>query len=134
LMHEEGQGLVEYALILVLVAIVVIAILLQLGPAVGNVFSSVITALTTMGPGGGSGPITSVSAAWNGNNISVIVLVSEAATVSVSVVQGSGTTAPPSRSCNPGVPCTFNISNPSNGGTVKASAGGGSMTATWPSL
>ncbi len=52
LMHEEGQGLVEYALILVLVAIVVIAILLQLGPAVGNVFSSVITALTTAGSGG----------------------------------------------------------------------------------
>jgi pilus assembly protein Flp/PilA len=40
--HEEGQGLVEYALILVLVAIVVIAILLLLGPAVGNVFSNII--------------------------------------------------------------------------------------------
>jgi pilus assembly protein Flp/PilA len=39
---EEGQGLVEYALILVLVAIVVIAILLLLGPAVGNVFSNII--------------------------------------------------------------------------------------------
>lgn len=38
---EEGQGLVEYALILVLVAIVVIAILLLLGPVVGNVFSNV---------------------------------------------------------------------------------------------
>ena len=40
--REEGQGLVEYALILVLVAVVVIAILTILGPAVGNVFSSVI--------------------------------------------------------------------------------------------
>ena len=40
--HEEGQGLVEYALILVLVAIVVIAILLVLGPAVGNVFSNIV--------------------------------------------------------------------------------------------
>jgi pilus assembly protein Flp/PilA len=39
---EEGQGLVEYALILVLVAIVVIAILLLLGPVVGNVFSNVV--------------------------------------------------------------------------------------------
>ncbi len=39
--REEGQGLVEYALILVLVAIVVIAILLLLGPVVGNVFSNV---------------------------------------------------------------------------------------------
>jgi pilus assembly protein Flp/PilA len=40
--HEEGQGLVEYALILVLVAIVVIAILLLVGPAVGNVFSTIV--------------------------------------------------------------------------------------------
>jgi pilus assembly protein Flp/PilA len=42
LVREEGQGLVEYALILVLVAIVVIAILLILGPVVGNVFSTVV--------------------------------------------------------------------------------------------
>ena len=39
--REEGQGLVEYALILVLVAVVVIAILTLLGPAIGNVFSSI---------------------------------------------------------------------------------------------
>lgn len=42
---EEGQGLVEYALILVLVAIVVIAILALLGPAIGNVFSSIYHAI-----------------------------------------------------------------------------------------
>ena len=40
--REEGQGLVEYALILVLVAIVVIAILILVGPAIGNVFSQVV--------------------------------------------------------------------------------------------
>jgi len=40
--REKGQGLVEYALILVLVAIVVIAILLVLGPVVGNVFSNIV--------------------------------------------------------------------------------------------
>jgi len=40
--HEEGQGLVEYALILVLVAVVVIVILAILGPAVGNVFSNIV--------------------------------------------------------------------------------------------
>lgn len=39
--RQEGQGLVEYALILVLVAVVVIAILTLLGPAVGNVFSTI---------------------------------------------------------------------------------------------
>jgi pilus assembly protein Flp/PilA len=40
--REEGQGLVEYALILVLVSIVVIAILLLLGPGIGNVFSTIV--------------------------------------------------------------------------------------------
>ena len=40
---EKGQGLVEYALILVLVAVVVIVILALLGPAIGNVFSNIVT-------------------------------------------------------------------------------------------
>jgi pilus assembly protein Flp/PilA len=40
--ENKGQGLVEYALILVLVAVVVIVILALLGPAIGNVFSTVI--------------------------------------------------------------------------------------------
>jgi pilus assembly protein Flp/PilA len=40
--RDEGQGLVEYALILVLVAVVVIAILTLLGPAIGNVFSGIV--------------------------------------------------------------------------------------------
>lgn len=39
--RQEGQGLVEYALILVLVSVVVIAILTLLGPALGNVFSEI---------------------------------------------------------------------------------------------
>lgn len=39
--REEAQGLVEYALILVLVAIVVIVILALLGPALGNIFSTI---------------------------------------------------------------------------------------------
>jgi pilus assembly protein Flp/PilA len=39
--REEGQGLVEYALILVLVAVVVIAILSLLGPQIGKVFSRI---------------------------------------------------------------------------------------------
>ena len=38
---QEVQGLVEYALILVLVSVVVIAILTLLGPAIGNVFSAI---------------------------------------------------------------------------------------------
>jgi len=42
---EKGQGLVEYALILVLVAVVVIVILALLGPAIGNVFSQIMSAI-----------------------------------------------------------------------------------------
>jgi pilus assembly protein Flp/PilA len=43
---EKGQGLVEYALILVLVAIVVIAALMVLGPIIGNVFSKINSSLS----------------------------------------------------------------------------------------
>jgi len=42
---EKGQGLVEYALILVLVAVVVIAVLTLLGPLVSNVFSKINSAM-----------------------------------------------------------------------------------------
>lgn len=38
---EKGQGLVEYAIILALIAIVVITIMRLLGPKIGNVFSSI---------------------------------------------------------------------------------------------
>lgn len=42
---EKGQGLVEYALILVLIAVVVIAILALLGPAIRDIFQSIVDAL-----------------------------------------------------------------------------------------
>lgn len=45
---EKGQGLVEYALILVLVAIVVIAALLILGPMIGNTFSNINNSLSNL--------------------------------------------------------------------------------------
>jgi pilus assembly protein Flp/PilA len=38
--NEEGQGLVEYALILVLVSVAVVIILTILGPSIGNLFSN----------------------------------------------------------------------------------------------
>ncbi|NOR89300.1 MAG: pilus assembly protein [Anaerolineales bacterium] len=41
-LFQRGQGLVEYAMIMVLVAIIVIIILALFGSAVGNMFSSVI--------------------------------------------------------------------------------------------
>ena len=52
---EKGQGLVEYALILVLVAIVVIAVLMILGPIIGNVFSTINSSLGDLGSAGGGG-------------------------------------------------------------------------------
>jgi pilus assembly protein Flp/PilA len=44
-LREKGQGLVEYALILVLIAVVVIAILTVLGTRVSQVFSQIASAL-----------------------------------------------------------------------------------------
>ncbi len=38
---QRAQGLVEYAIIMLLVAVVVIAVLTLLGPIVGNMFSSI---------------------------------------------------------------------------------------------
>jgi pilus assembly protein Flp/PilA len=40
--REEGQGLVEYALIILFIAIVVVAVLLVFGPTVGNLYSVVV--------------------------------------------------------------------------------------------
>ena len=54
--RTRGQALVEYALILVLVAIVVIGVLSIFGSAVSNVFGQVTDALTSdSGAGGGAG-------------------------------------------------------------------------------
>lgn len=43
--EREGQGLVEYALIIVLVSIVVIVLLSLLGGTIGNVFSKISASL-----------------------------------------------------------------------------------------
>ena len=42
---ELGQGMMEYALVLALIAIIVIVVLALLGPAVGNMFSQVVNAI-----------------------------------------------------------------------------------------
>lgn len=43
--EEQGQGLTEYAVILALVAVVVVAILVVLGPQVANLYSRVTSGL-----------------------------------------------------------------------------------------
>ena len=40
--REDGQALVEYGLVIILVAIVIVAVLVILGPQIGNVFSRII--------------------------------------------------------------------------------------------
>jgi len=46
LTNEKGQGMVEYALLIGLVAIVVIAVLVLLGPAIVAKFQQIVDALT----------------------------------------------------------------------------------------
>ncbi|MBN1287227.1 MAG: pilus assembly protein [Anaerolineae bacterium] len=43
--HERGQGLVEYALLLIFVAVVLIAILAVLSPGIANIYSGIINTL-----------------------------------------------------------------------------------------
>lgn len=43
--EDKGQGLVEYALLLALVTIVVLVILALLGPAIGNLFSNIVSGM-----------------------------------------------------------------------------------------
>jgi pilus assembly protein Flp/PilA len=51
---EEGQGLAEYALILVLVAIVCVAALIFLGGSINNVLNNVGANLAAQPGGGGT--------------------------------------------------------------------------------
>ncbi|MBV8086736.1 MAG: Flp family type IVb pilin [Candidatus Dormibacteraeota bacterium] len=44
--REEGQGMVEYALILVLIAVVVLVVLTAIGKEVNNVFSNISSGLS----------------------------------------------------------------------------------------
>jgi pilus assembly protein Flp/PilA len=39
--RQKGQGLVEYGLLIVLIAIAVIAVLTLMGPIIGNIFSKI---------------------------------------------------------------------------------------------
>lgn len=42
---ERGQGLIEYAIILSLVAVVVIVVMRMLGPKLGNTYSTINSSL-----------------------------------------------------------------------------------------
>jgi pilus assembly protein Flp/PilA len=40
--NERGQGLMEYAVILVLIAVVIIVVLALIGPAIANMYSQIV--------------------------------------------------------------------------------------------
>ena len=71
---EDGQGMIEYALLLVLIAVVVIGILSVLGPRVRSTFGKIITAF---GGAGGfeyaiiSGPSIRAVAGFNSCSIRI---------------------------------------------------------------
>ena len=45
---ERGQGLVEYGLIIVLIAIVVMIAMMYLAPTIGNIFTEISDTLTAV--------------------------------------------------------------------------------------
>jgi pilus assembly protein Flp/PilA len=49
---EEGQGMAEYGLILVLISIAAIVVMGSLGEQIGDTFQSVIDALSPAAPAG----------------------------------------------------------------------------------
>lgn len=123
---RRGQGLVEYALILILVAVVVIIILAILGPAIGNVFSRVMTSL-------GSGAITGVSAArtgnGHGNDVVVTITVSQNTTVTLTDSQSGGSQ---SLACNGSCSATMGGVGDNAGTITVTAAAGGTAAASYP--
>lgn len=119
--NERGQGLVEYALILVLVAVVVVGILLTLGPAVGQVFSRINLVLGSINSG-----VTSAKAArtghGHGNDVEVTITVSATTPVTVSDSQNA---SPQTITCTGSCVVTLSGVGPAAGtATVSADAGG----------
>ena len=51
LADESGQGMIEYGLIIALIAVVVIAALQTLGPAISDMFGGIEETLTGVGAG-----------------------------------------------------------------------------------
>jgi pilus assembly protein Flp/PilA len=46
-LKEKGQGMLEYALILVFIVLVVVVVLKMLGPQIGGVFSRISNSLSS---------------------------------------------------------------------------------------
>ncbi len=150
LKRQEGQGLVEYALILVLVAIVVIAILALLGPTINAAFARVIAALNGQEITGTGTEyiITGMSASASGSapfctvtvsNMQVTVLedgqvVGSGISVSGSVAVSGGSGGPTNGTTGSnGVATLSNVSGSANcsGSATLTLSGGGTRTVSY---
>lgn len=110
-LKEKGQGLVEYALILVLVAVVVIAALSLLGPQINSAYARVISALGGTVPytytiTGGPTINSSFSAGLCTYHLSMSVKVEDSGvavdgeSISASVSGGPASGSPPAKTTN----------------------------------
>ncbi len=123
---EKGQGLVEYALILVLVAIVVIAVLLLVGPAVSGVFARVTAALNPTAITGVSGDRTG---GGNGNSVEVTITTSLSIDVTVSDTQNA---TDQTTLCNRSCTVTMSGVGPDAGSLTIISSDGGWASLSYP--
>ena len=130
-LDQRGQGIVEYALILVLVAVVVIAVLLTLGPTIGGVFSDVVEKLGY----DTSGVIASAAAQPRNtaNTVRIAVTVTTDTDVTATIGGGSAT-----ESCVASTPCTITLNSShgvtGSGGTATiTAAAGGRVKVSYPS-
>lgn len=122
--QESGQGLVEYALLLTLVAIAVIVILSFMGPQVAEIFTNVGEALD-------GGPISQVTSERRGsknNKVRVYVTVTEKTKVTFEL---NGQTK--TKTCKVNKPCHHTFKNVSSGtGQVKITANGDDALIIYP--
>ncbi len=127
---NRGQGLVEYALLLTLVAVIVIGILTLMGPQIGNVFSQVTASLGGVSQGNqqanqnNNAQILNATALSDGHGtVTVTITLSENANITVTD-QDSGTSV--SGYCN--TPCQVSLNGLPDSGNLIITAPGNSVT------
>jgi len=88
--EEQGQGLIEYGLTIILIAVVVMLVVTALGPQIGGIFSRVVVAVD-------GGVLVSATASrtgyGNGNDVVVSISVAENSSVTVTDSQSGKTVA-----------------------------------------
>ena len=111
--NHKGQGLVEYALILTLVAVVVIAVLMALGPKIGGIFTSVNNSLSGVASGESAQPTPGPTAVPTTSTSTVSVTCPSSGAVDVKNMSGgpNGT----SFHCSSGSSYTYTVMGQTSG-------------------